>query len=502
MPSKTLSYEQYGAAGDGVTDDLEAIARTHAAANKLNMPVCASPGAVYYIGGKDMTAEIQTDTNWGTAKFIIDDTNVENRKRHIFRVTSKLAPIQIAGIASIKKGQSKLDISLAHDSLVTAFDNTTMHYIREGLNQDSGTQQTDVFIVRKNGHVDPSTAILWDYHNISSLVAHPIPTQPLVISGGHFTTIANHETAEYNYFERNIALRRSNIIVDGLTHVVTEENPDHSAPYSGFISIDNCADITVRNCNLSAHKIYTTIGAAGKPVKMGSYDILANRSVNLLFKDCRQLNDITDDTTWGIFGSNFTKNITFDTVSFSRFDAHKGTTNTIIKNSEIGHMGIQLIGSGICHIENTKVYGSQFANLRGDYGSTWEGELVILNCEFTPHKLRENGALVLGAYYTGLHDFGYTCYMPQKITIDGLVINDDRERASNYQGPRVLSSVHPNYADRLFKEKYHYVLPEEVIIRNVTVKSGKPWVLSDNMDLFREVACRGELRSPENREFA
>jgi len=487
MFEKTLCYSQYGAVGDGINDDFEAIIRTHAAANESNLPVRADPNAVYYIGGGNMTAEIKTDTYWDTARFIVDDRGVENRKRHIFCVLSKFEPVQIEGISAFKKNQDKLNINLAHDSLVIALDNTTMRYIREGLNQDNGTEQTDVFIVRKDGRVDSNTAIIWDYDNVSSLMAYPIPAQSLVISGGHFTTIANNEAAVYNYFRRNISVQRSNVIVDGLTHVVTEEDPSQGAPYRGFISIYNCANVTVQNCNLSAHKIYTTIGAAGRPVRMGTYDISADTSVNLFFKNCRQMNDITDDTKWGVFASNFTKNITFDTVSFSRFDAHKGTVSPTIINSEIGHMGIKLIGGGMCHIENTKVYGSPFIDLRDDYGSTWEGEIVIKNCEFTPHKLHENGALILGASYTGLHDFGYTCYMPQKITIDGLVINDEHEYANYYQGPRILSSIHSNYANKLFEEKYPYILPKEVTIKNITVKSGKPWALSDNMELYKMV---------------
>jgi len=370
--------------------------------------------------------------------------------------------------------------------LIVAIDNTTKRYIREGANQDSGTEQTDVFVISKDGYVDPNTAIIWDFNNITSLTAHPIDSQTLVITGGHFTTIANGEVAEYKYFERNICIQRSNTVIDGLTHVLEYGKQTQSAPYGGFISIRNCAGITIQSCKLSAHKIFYTTGAGGEPVSMGTYDILAEKAVNLLFKNCRQLNDITDDTTWGIFGSNFTKNITFDTVSFSRFDAHKGTTNAVIINSEIGHMGILLIGSGLCRIENTKVHGNRFVNLREDYGSTWDGEIIIRNCEYTPgKKAYEHGVVVIDAHYTGLHDFGYTCHMPGKITIDNLIINDDKA-PDNYHGPRILPSLYVGYDDRPFVEKYPYVLPKDIRITNISTKSNIPWVLSDSMDLYRD----------------
>ena len=489
MSKKVLCYSEFGAVGNGINDDFEAIIRTHEAANEGGNAVCASPDAVYYIGGGDKTVQIKTDTDWNTARFIIDDTKVENRSASVFRVGSMESPQQISGVKSLSKMQEKLEVELQFDSLVVAMDDTTMRYIREGANQDSGMPQTDIFIVRKNGEIDMATSPIWDYDNITSLTAYPIDSKTLNITGGHFTTIANNEASEYKYFNRNIAVQRSNVVIDGLTHVITDEPADHSAPYLGFFSITNCSNITIQNCKLSAHKIFSTIGSRGQSVSMGTYDILAEKAVNLLFKDCVQLNDITDTTTWGIFGSNFTKNITFDSVVFSRFDAHKGTTNPIIRNSEIGHMGLQLIGSGTCVIENTKVFGHQFINLRGDYGSTWEGEIIIRNCEFTPLRIGRDGPIIIRAHYSGQHDFGYQCYMPQKITIDGFIINDVNS-AEDYQSARILSNLHPNYLDVAYVAKYPYKLIEEIEIRKLSTKSGKPWVLSDNMSLYKDVKVK------------
>ncbi|MCL2427133.1 MAG: hypothetical protein FWD05_12455 [Oscillospiraceae bacterium] len=493
MINKPLHYSEFGAVGDGVTDDFDAIIHTHTKANELGLPVYADPNAVYYIGGADKTAIIQTDTDWNSAKFIIDDKSTENYKSSIFEVKSKLEPVRITDIQSIKKNQEQLDINLSYDSLVVAVDNTTKRFIREGLNVDNGSNQTDVFIISKDGYIDPNTAVIWDFDKITSLTAFPIDSEPLYLKGGIFTTVANHAEAKYTYFKRNIAINRSNTIIDGLTHHITDERSDHGAPYSGFIFIYNCADVTMQNCKMTAHRTYTTIGAASLPVKMGTYDILADEAVNLVFKDCTQLNDITDDTNWGIFSSNYTKNIVFDNVHFSRFDAHKGTTNPKILNSTIGHMGIKLIGSGTCLIENTTVKCDHFAHLRADYGSTWEGEIIIRNCEFAirnddfiPNDYVSTGPAVLWAEYSGLHDFGYKCFMPRKIVIDGLVINDE-QASDDCTGPRIFSPIHDNYFDEHFEEKYPYALPEVVEIKGIKTKSGKPWTLSDNMSLFKDV---------------
>jgi hypothetical protein len=83
-----VRYSNFGAKGDGKTDDIDAIAATHAFANLHGLLVKADDGATYYIGGKERTAVIQTDTDFGTAAFIIDDTEVENRNASVFTVSS------------------------------------------------------------------------------------------------------------------------------------------------------------------------------------------------------------------------------------------------------------------------------------------------------------------------------------------------------------------------------------------------------------------------------
>lgn len=90
-----ITYEMFGAKGDGVTDDYDAIVLAHEAANEQNLPVIAREGATYYIGhmgyfkktvndGKtrdlNQGAVIKTATKWDGATFIIDDTPLEKEQ--------------------------------------------------------------------------------------------------------------------------------------------------------------------------------------------------------------------------------------------------------------------------------------------------------------------------------------------------------------------------------------------------------------------------------------
>ena len=469
---KTLYYSQFGAAGDGVTDDFDAIIRTHEQANQSGSKVCADSNAAYYIGGADKTAIIQTETDWNTARFIIDDRNVQNIRSNVFCISPNLPPIPLHEISQLKKGQQKLDVCLPNRSLILATDENTKRFIREGLNQDNGSPQTDVFVTDQNGHVCSTTPIVWDFSGITSITAYPIDPTPLKISGGHFVTIANNAEPSYTYYSRGIKITRSNVVIQGLNHTIEGEG-EQGAPYGGFFNLSHCADITVRGCKLSGHKTYSTIGSAGLPVSMGSYDIFFSHGVNAKFEDCSQHNDILDGKIWGIFGSDFTKNITFERVAFSRFDAHRGIRNVTIKDSQIGYMGLKIIGWGLCHVENTHVKGGSFIEMRHDYGSTWDGDVVIRNCGFTPLYKRAN---IIDGYYTGQHDFGYRCFMPRNVTIDGLVIHDENI-PEGYTGPKLFAayeSYNPGTA------KYIYAPAESVQICNLTVKSGKGFVVCEN----------------------
>ena len=372
--------------------------------------------------------------------------------------------------------------------LVSVTNSGVKHYIRYGANQNNGTSQTDIFIADKDGSVDMNAPIIWDFDQITSITAQPIDKIQLTITGGHFTTIANNAESTYAYYSRGIAIRRSNVVVDGLEHHIIGEK-DHGAPYGGFINISNCVNVTIRNTVLTGHKTYRTIGSAGVGVSMGTYDILVSRALNVSFVNCRQTNDIKNRKYWGIMGSNYCKNLLYDRCTFSRFDAHKGVANATIRHSTLGHMGINAIGSGTFLVENTTVYGSTFINLRSDYGSTWHGEFVIRNCSFVPAGGKPVTASLIGGSYSGQHDFGYTCYMPERITIDTLHI-DDAQHPDNYTGPAIFSNFNRRFTDDSYVEKYPYIKTKEVILKNVTTASGKPLRLSDNPFMFKDVTVR------------
>ena len=77
---KIVFYSEYGAVGDGVTDDHAAILAAHTDSNEKGYEVHADEGKTYYIPPHVETIPIKTSTVWTGAKFIIDDREINYNK--------------------------------------------------------------------------------------------------------------------------------------------------------------------------------------------------------------------------------------------------------------------------------------------------------------------------------------------------------------------------------------------------------------------------------------
>jgi len=487
-----VNYEDFGAIGDGIHDDMEAIIAAHAYANEHRLPVRTAEEATYYIGPRPLTAYIETDVDWNTSRFTIDDTEVtvEDREASCFIVRSALT-VEPFAITELHRDQKQLDVHPSEDCVVTVYNDNIRHFIRYGLNQNSGEAATDTFVLHKDGSI--YGGIDWDYDTITQITAFPIDEKPLQIKGGVFTTFANRAESKYTYYRRNISIKRSRVTVDGLIHYIAGE-VGHGAPYGGFLHAEKCAYITLQNCFNTGHKIYETIGSAGLPVMMGSYDILANRVVDLHIRSCR-VNNITDRTRWGVIASNYCKNLIVEDCIFSRLDAHQGVSGEYtIRNSQMGWQGINAIGRGVLTLDHVTAYGNNLVCFRPDYGSTWEGDVVIRNCRWIPACGQETRPSLFGMSNNGMHNFGYPCHMPRSIQIDGLIVEDTRV-PEDYTGLRVFMDpdgdgwgAQPPIGD----VRPYAMKPCEIVeIKGLQCLSGKPVTICDNEEAFCDTEFKG-----------
>ena len=475
-----VTYESFGARGDGKANDLPAIQKAHQYANERLLPVRAKSGATYRIGVGG-PAVIKTDTDFRDAVFLIDDSTltVQEGQVNVFAVESDRDPWAVTVQAPLSPASTTIGTTLPARALLVVTDNTRRHFIRYGLNQNNGVPASDVLLVEKDGSLHPSTPPVWEFPQVTSAMAYSAEDRPITIRGGIFRTIANRAESKYTYHARGFFINRSNVTLEGMAHYVVGEGPS-GAPYTGFFFFKNCYNCLLKDTRVTGHKTYSTIGSAGKPVTMGSYDLGAHRAVRLTFQNVTQTNSIHDTTKWGIMGTNFCRDLLLEGCTLSRFDAHQGVANVTIRNCALGYAGVNLIGYGTFLMENTWVHSRWMTHLRGDYGSTWDGNMVIRNCVLAPPKNSPHTGLVDG-YNLGNHDFGHPCRMPATITVQGLKILDKTPKGA------IPVFLFANFLPgREAKQgPIPYPLTGKVILRGVFTESGKPPRLSLHPTLFR-----------------
>lgn len=435
---KYVYYSSFGAKGDGVTNDFEAIMKAHEYANLYGQTAKANPGKTYYIGktlGKTIT--IKTDVDWSGASFVIDDRsscftweNNTERNNSIFTVKSDYVGKTHRESSNselfnkLKNGVSKnitnIGYSTGYKTMYILYNENKIMYIRDGVTGDDGDFQYELIVVDSTGKLEETSKLLFDYDEVTKIVEYRIDDKPITIKGGTFTTKANSAPSEYTYYARNLLIRRSNVVIDGLVHKIEGEG-ETGAPYMGFLNFNNVNNVLIQNCTLQAHKTFKDENG-----NMGSYDISARTSNNLYFKNCKQSNFFLSDgvspstyaTVWGIMGSSYCKNITYDACELSRLDAHAGVYNaSVINGSKITY--ISLIGGGTFRCEDSTIYiayNNAAITLRPDYGSTWDGDIIIKNC-----KIVNNGDVnIIAATWVDDHYFGYKTTLPNKIVLDNI----------------------------------------------------------------------------------
>jgi len=489
-----LRYSEFGAKGDGKTDDFVAIAQTHSAANIKGVKVMADEGATYYIGNSShgKTIQARTDVDWGNAKFIVDDSEITphsgNRGYRLFEFSSSNQP-KIYKTEDGTLDGNNITLSIGDTSLpdalkslvdkrcmIIVYNSDHKIYVRYGDNASESQRQPqhESLIVNADGTIDVSeTPVMWNYSKLTEVRVYDINDEPLTIEGGTFVTYANQvyngftqadldngwlRGNQYYYYGRGISIARSNVTVRNITHNIEREGSE-GYPYDGWFGTSYCYNVTYENLVLTGHRKYVENRPNGRGTPMGSYEINVNSGVSVTYKNCRQTNSITDDKFWGVMCSNFSRNLTYDGCMLSRFDAHEGVYNATIKNSTLGY-AFNLVGAGLATIENTvKMGGSSFVDFRGDYGSLWRGDIIIKNC-----SMKGNAAVIMSGQWLDEWkgwDFGYDIYMPQNITIENFTAESSATLA-------LFNAGSGNYGQLSADDIEYITPPKTVTIKNQT----------------------------------
>ena len=474
--TEAVRYEDYGAVGDGVTDDSAAIRAAHEAANRYNLTVLGNPDATYYIGSLTKTITIKTNTDWQGAKFIFDDNtirwdNTSLRGVHVFTIAPSsdsylngktiTVPQKLVN-DGLNAGQTGIDMTFdkAYMIKLESTDESEKIYYRIGVNANNGANKNELILVNADGSLmtdangDIITPIQYNYKTVTKITAYTIDETPISVGNATIKTIAPNPK-EYDedfenaiiFFNRGITVKRSNVTIHGIEHIVDNEmmtieidrngdgvidkwgaDKSYGVSYNGFFNFSGTYGVTMEDCIVEGHQAYSFYTDSGERNEVGNYDIYANNCVNLkMLRVTQYENEETGEVITnrfmyhGIMGSNWCRNMLVEDCYLDRFDSHQGMHNATLKNSIFG-FGILVIGGGELYIENVERLsgGSTFISLRGDYNSIFNGNIVIKNC-----KMSSSIATIVEGLWRADYN-GLPHQITTGLTIDGLIVDRNK----------------------------------------------------------------------------
>ena len=241
MKKTCVYYSDFGAVGDGVTNDFFAMKRAHEYANENALSVKGEAGKTYYIGsttdenGNCSPIEIKTDTDFCGATIVIDDTDISWSKdgprdfaTNIFNIVSdypyEYLDKDALNSLNSKKDEDglvirafdrenptkKLNLKLGYPAFLVLYNYNYNMYVRWGYVNSKGYPQREVVVIDEDGNLDKDTPFLFDYKEITQVKIQRLDVKPISVGNAKIISRASRINL-YSIGHRGI-LRGFNIL--------------------------------------------------------------------------------------------------------------------------------------------------------------------------------------------------------------------------------------------------------------------------------------------------
>lgn len=375
--ASSVSFMQFGAVGDGVTNDAAAISAAFDYALTNNLKVIQSSGN-FLLDGSDYINIKNLDTDL-TGSVIKPSATY----------TGQIVVSQPDGMTTFGAGSSPVNAINSSTSVSRAagsnlLDGMVSNTDVNGCFVQISTSQP-MYIFRDTAYTRMDLNRFYNRGNMENSLRYGIGTnvtsiKSLKIRGAVQTvrglTIDESLTTRYRIIYVNQASRVLMKNTSFINRPITQSFSDTR------IDIEDCYDVTVDG--LFAPSVSDSV-ISGSDVY--SYTIGLSKSMNVQIKHCS-----ANGEGWGSTGSNNCANVTFYGCDLSRIDFHMPFQNYLkIDNCNIGRHGVLVTGIGDLEITNSTFNASPdtISNIiatRADAGGFFDGNLYMNNITLTGRR--------------------------------------------------------------------------------------------------------------------
>lgn len=322
-----VCYDDFGAVGDGVTDDFMAFYNTHVFANECGQKVVATAGKNYLlrdnkVDGTVTSIIVRTSVDFKGATVTIDDTLISGKADdpyyeyfnvHMFDIRPNEEhekvriddPEALAAIlaAGLNKNTTVIDLPLEDwdgHAMIIPYNSDHKVFRRKGSGQHTGDPMKEVIVLDANGNVNKKTPLMFHYTNLTYVDVYKIDFNDLVtFENATMVTLASQVNNCKNgvrdstqYIKRGLNVSRSWTTVKNIKHVIQNEfthaeSVDKNGVYQkmghqyyGFFSAEYASNITFKKCEIPARKCYGH----------SSYNLRVLHANAVVFDECVQTN--------------------------------------------------------------------------------------------------------------------------------------------------------------------------------------------------------------------
>ncbi len=373
-------YRDFGAVGDGIADDYDALFAAHSYANSCGQTVYADEGDVYLLRErKNGSIPVMTNVYLGTAK-IISAIGEGESELPIFEIKSVYDSIKY-DVESDSEFFENLDLLKDQTHFIGISELLEEKSLVKIHGEKNGVALSDVFIIDISGKIDKNTLPVFNLSSVTGVEIYSLNDSDIVFSGGVFLL---GKTVPV------ISVRRSNVKLDNLKYE-TNAGVGSVIPYIDFSLSYDC-EIRESEVSVKLHdSMMMRLDKIGAETESAPF-ILMDGAKNVEINNSK-LSYV--DATLGVFGLEITKT----------------ETNSAVK----------LYGGGTFKADGLTVNDeSCFIVLPRESGASFCGEIYIKDSKLIGKN--SSFACVIKSefdFYDYMdRKFGYDSYMPSAVYLD------------------------------------------------------------------------------------